>query len=560
MSHLSNGQKCNIDINIANFADLVFITRMRSSPLLSAFSGLALSAAVCAFGVLPLSAETGPSSAATPGILTPKPGPTPRINGPSVFGVRPGSPVLYTIPATGTRPITFSADNLPAGLTLDATTGRITGTLSEKGEHRLTLHAANALGSAQKSFRIVAGDTIALTPPMGWNSWNCWGGAVSQEKVLSSARAMVEKGLRDHGWSYINIDDGWQGARGGQFNAIQPNAKFPDMKALADELHGLGLKFGLYSSPWRGTYEGHIGSYSDNADGTYEWIASGDHNEFFRISKDPAKWESVRRRNYTFGKHSFVPNDVAQWNAWGVDYLKYDWHVIDVPHVKEMHDALLGVPRDIVYSLSNSAPFAEAAEWVKYANVWRTTGDINDNWERVTAIGFDQDKWAPYNGPGHWNDPDIFVVGQVGWGSPHPSGLTPAEQYAHVSLWSLLAAPLLIGCDLAALDDFTLGLLTNDEVLEINQDSLGRQATCIARQGDIRVYAKPLEDGSWAVGLFNLGPKPAEASLNWSDLKLKGKQRVRNLWAQQDAGAFEDKYQAAVASHGVVLLRLFPAP
>ncbi|WP_202815877.1 putative Ig domain-containing protein [Terrimicrobium sacchariphilum] len=475
-----------------------------------------------------------------------------------MFGVRPGSPVLYTIPATGERPIAFSADNLPPGLALDASNGFITGTLKEKGEYRLTLHATNRLGSARKAFRIIVGDTIALTPPMGWNSWNCWGASVSQEKVLSSARALVEKGLRDHGWSYINIDDGWQGKRGGVFNGIQANPKFPDISELADDIHRMGLRFGIYSTPWNVTYAGHIGSYADHEDGSYTWISSGQHNENFKINRNGNKPDDVGKKEEIDGSHSFVLNDVSQWAAWGVDFLKYDWHVIDVPRVKEMHDALAAASRDIVYSLSNSAPVEEAANFARYSNLWRTTGDIEDSWKSMSTIGFNQDQWAPYSGPGHWNDPDMLIVGHVGWGNPHPTTLTPDEQYTHISLWSLLAAPLLIGCDLSALDDFTLSLLTNDEVIEVNQDPLGKQGICVAKDGDLRVYVKPLEDGSLAVGLFNLGAQNAEVTASWADLKISGRQRVRNLWTQKDIGTYEDSFRSSVASHGVVFLRLFP--
>lgn len=488
-------------------------------------------------------------------ILTPKPGPTPRINGPTIFGVRPGSPVLYTIPVTGTRPITYSAEGLPEGLKLDAKTGVITGTLTERKEHKVTLHASNSLGGAQKPLRIVVGDTIVLTPPMGWNSWNCWGASVSQEKVMSSARALVDKGLRDHGWSYINIDDGWQGKRGGEFTAIQPNAKFPDIKALADNLHQMGLKFGIYSTPWKVSYGGHAGSYADNADGTYEWIKSGRHDENFKIRRDGDNSGGPLAGP---GSYSFVKNDVAQWVAWGVDYIKYDWSPIDLPRVKELHDALQGADRDIVYSLSNSTPYQFAEEISRDSNAWRTTGDIVDFWGSASAIGFNQDKWAAYTRPGHWSDPDMLVVGQVGWGSPHPSNLSPDEQYTHMSLWSLLAAPLLIGCDLAAMDDFTLSLLTNDEVIEVNQDALGKQGVCVTQRGDLRVYAKPLEDGSVAVGLFNLGQQTAEVTAEWGEVKLQGRQRVRNLWTQKDIGEFNDKFSASVPSHGVVFVRMFP--
>ncbi|MEI8339973.1 MAG: putative Ig domain-containing protein [Verrucomicrobiota bacterium] len=512
------------------------------------------------FAVLACSLIALANSPASPEILTPPAGPTPQINGPRVFGVHPGSPILFQIPVTGTRPIAYSAEGLPAEIKLDSKTGILTGTLTKPGVFRVTLHATNAHGTVARDFKLVAGGEIALTPPMGWNSWNCWGGAVSQEKVLSSARALVASGLRDHGWRFINIDDGWQGVRGGANLAIQPNSKFPDMGQLGSELHAMGLGFGIYSSPWCGTYEGHIGSSCDNPDGTYGWIVSGDHNEFFRISKDSAQLSDKRHSNYRFGAHSFIGADVTQWAAWGVDYLKYDWNPNDVAHTREMADALRSSGRDIVYSLSNNTPFKEAADITPLAQLWRTTGDISDTWKSVSEIGFgQQDQWKPFQRPGHWNDPDMLVVGKVGWGKPHPSRLTPDEQYTHISLWCLFSAPLLIGCDLAELDDFTLGLLTNDEVLAVDQDSLGLFPTRIVNDGTRVVYAKPLEDGSVAVGLFNLGESPARVEVKLSELKFTGPVKARDLWRQKDEGNVKDLYSAEINPHGVKLVRLIPA-
>jgi alpha-galactosidase len=520
--------------------------------------------AIIATGLLAATAAN--SEAAEPYILTPPAPPTPRVNGPGVFGVRPGSPFLYSIPATGTRPMTFAVEGLPRGLRLDAATGQITGRLTQAGEYSVTLRATNALGQGQKKFRIVAGDKIALTPPMGWSSWNCWGDAVSQEKVLSSARALSEKGLREHGWTYINIDDGWQGPRGGKFNAIQPNKKFPDMKKLGDDIHGLGLKFGIYSGPWRGTYAGYLGSSSDNADGTYDWVKSGDVNEFYKLNKDPnAPGAKPNWVNWTFGKYSFAKQDARQWAEWNIDYVKYDWFPNDVPHVKEMSDALRQPGRDVVYSLSNTAIYDNAADYVRLANLWRTTGDINDSWNSVNRIGFLQDRWAAHTGPGHWGDADMLVVGMVGWGPRlHPSNLTPDEQYSHISLWSLLSAPLLIGCDISQMDDFTLGLLTNDEVIAIDQDSLGKQATQIVNDGNKVIYAKTLEDGSYALGLFNRGDAETTIVVNWGPWGTlatadgAAKFVVRDLWRQKDLGEFKSKFESKVPAHGVTLVRLIP--
>ena len=243
-------------------------------------------------------------------ILTPKPARTPRINGAKVFGLRPGSKCLYNIAATGDRPMTFSIDKLPKGLKLNAETGQITGSVKKEGTYRMMVTATNALGSYTRELRIVVGDKLALTPPMGWNSWNCWARDVTQEQVLSSARAMVSSGLVNHGWTYINIDDGWQGKRGGKWNAIQPNEKFPDMKALTREVHDMGLKLGIYSVPWVGTYAAHIGSYSDNPDGVNQWIKDGLHNENYRYQKPNGDYWKDRKEFYLHGKYSFVEADV----------------------------------------------------------------------------------------------------------------------------------------------------------------------------------------------------------------------------------------------------------
>jgi len=498
-----------------------------------------------------------PASVTNPqdGILTPAPGPAPRINGPKIFGARPGSPFLYTIPATGDRPMTFSADGLPAGLTLDPATGQINGSIKTPAKYAVTLRAANAFGKAEKAFQIVIGDKIALAPPMGWNSWNCWGDSVSQQKVLASAQALLAKGLNEHGWTYINVDDGWQGPRGGDYNALQPNPKFPNIKELSDAIHGMGLKFGIYSTPWVMSYAGYPGSACQDATGKYDWIEDGNHTKNFKVLHNDVKKSANGKEIQPGMPVSFASQDAAQWAAWGVDYLKYDWFPNDVASTETMAKALRDSGRDIVLSLSNSAPFDHASDWSRLASSWRTTGDITDSWASVTSIGFHQEKWASFAGPGHWNDPDMLVVGDVGWGHPSPTALTHDEQYSHISLWCLLSAPLLIGCDMSKLDDFTVGLLTNDEVLDIDQDALGQEATQVSRDKNSAVYVKPLDDGSCAIGLFNLAPVPGNVHVDWSNIGLTGSAIVRDLWRQRDLGVFADGFSAQVNGHGVVLIR-----
>jgi alpha-galactosidase len=482
-------------------------------------------------------------------ILTPLAPAAPRINGPAIFGVRPGSPFLYSIPVTGLRPITYSIENLPSGLIFDTATGRIGGHLTERATYSVVLRARNALGNAEKRFRIVVGDRIALTPPMGWNSWNCWAGSVDQEKMLRSARGLVSTGLAEHGWTYVNIDDTWQGKRSGPSLALQGNEKFPDMKALCEVIHGMGLKAGIYSSPWITTYGGFAGGSSDSQDGAWEHL------------KD---YEANKR----IGRYEFADRDAARWAEWGFDYLKYDWNPNDVAHTRQMALALRATGRDIVLSLSNAAPLDAITELSKWAQAWRTTGDVWDTWDTpglwqnsVSEIGFNQDSWVPHGGPGGWNDPDMLVVGRVGWGPKlHETRLTPAEQYTHISLWCLLAAPLLIGCDIEHMDAFTLNLLTNDEILAIDQDALGVSARRVWTIGAVDVYRKPLEDGSVAFGFFNRGDIAHTVTVKLDRLGLPGRRLFRDLWRQKDAGTFEKELPITVQPHDVMLYKVSAVP
>lgn len=517
-----------------------------------------LATAVCFFDAGVFAAADAPIAPASapraPVILTPKPARLPRLNGPKIFGVRPGSPFLHSIPATGDRPMTFAADGLPAGLSLDPATGRITGRLTTPGEYPVTLRVRNALGAAEQPFRIIVGEDVALTPRLGWNSYNCFGVRVTQDKARRAARAMIALGLDRYGWTYINLDDGWQGERGGPLNAVQADPeRFPDIKAMVDEIHALGLKAGLYHTPWTVSYGNRLGGSSENPEGVWDPKA------------DLTAKKNQKVLPFAIGQYHFARQDAQQFAAWGFDYLKYDWGPVELAETREMAEALRATGRDIVLSLSNNheknllAGIAEVSPW---AQSWRTTTDVADNWRRVAAdIGFAQDPWAPFARPGHFNDADMLVVGQVGgWKNElRPTRLTPDEQYTHLTLWCLLASPLLIGCDLETMDDFTLSLLTNDEVLEVDQDSLGKQAVQVGGADDLKVYARPLDDGSWAVGLFNTSAAATTVTANWSELKLTGPQRVRDLWRQKDVGVFAGKFEATVAPHGVVLVRVFPA-
>jgi alpha-galactosidase len=505
-----------------------------------------LSALCAVFPAALFAADAKPIVASAPPaeIRTPKPPARPRINAAPIFGVRPGHPFLYRIPATGERPMTFTAAGLPDGLTLDGATGQITGVIAKPGEHVVTLKATNARGEDSKRFKIAVGEKISLTPAMGWNSWNHYHSRVSAEIVLSNAKAMVESGLIEHGWTYVNIDDAWQGERGGEFHAIQGNQKFPDMKGLADAVHALGLKIGIYSTPWVQSYAGHIGGTAENPEGTFKKDTSPK-----KPNQNILPWAP--------GKYSFAKNDAKQWAAWGIDYLKYDWNPIELREVKEMHDALRASGRDIVYSLSNNARpgtlIQRIAEIRAYANSWRILNDIKSNWKAVTTQALAAEKWRQYAGPGNWNDPDMLEIGNKEKGQP---GLTPEEEYAHMTWWCLLSAPLLLGNDLNTLNEFTLNVLTNDELIAVNQDELGQQAAPVATAGELMVYAKPLADGSLAVGFFNLGTAPAKVTAKWADLKIEGSRKVRDLWRQKDVGSATGEFTMTVAPHSAELVKL----
>ncbi len=487
-------------------------------------------------------------------ILTPPPSVSPKINGAKVFGVRPGNPFLFTISATGERPMNFKAENLPEGLNLNPKTGRITGTIDNPGTYEVILKAANMHGSYESEFKIYVGSRLALTPPMGWNSYNVYGiRYINQERAEMNAKAFVDAGLQNHGWTYFNLDGGWQGyERKGKFHAIVPDEeRFPDFQGLIDYVHELGLKFGIYHQAYINSYDKRLGATSNYPDGRYV-RSEGPHEPL--------------------GEYKFHWNDAQQFAEWGVDYLKYDWWLRNLPHAIEMGDALENLDRDIVYSVCNGAGFTdgyqleyheadEHAKGLSYnSHLWRSGADTEDSWKSVIANGFTQARWGDITGPGHWNDADMMLLGWIGWGDEqHPTSLTADEQYSHMSLWCLLASPLLLGCDLTKLDDFTLNLITNDEVIAVNQDPLGKMAKQHLLDIYQQAWVKEMEDGSVSIGLFNLNTIPETINISWELAGLSGKQKVRDLWRQKDLGVFENEFEAEVRPHGVILIRVEPS-
>lgn len=479
-------------------------------------------------------------------ILTPKPGVEPRINGAKAFGVRPGSPFLYTIPATGEKPLTYEVKNLPAGLTCNPQNGQITGAIEKSGEFLTTFVVKNTRGSAERSFRIVCGDKLALTPHMGWNSWYVWENHVTDSIMRAAADAMVSSGMADHGYSYINIDDCWSvkpgatdpslsGKERDAEGMINSNGRFPDMKALTDYIHSKGLKAGIYTSPGPLTCAGHVAAYG------------------------------------------YEEQDIKRYVAWGYDFLKYDWcsygrigRKDTLPDLQKPYILISEIirkhKRDIILNLCQYG-MGDVWRWGKEAggNSWRTAGDLGGSFEGIPAAlfrdGFDvysKNQLHLYGGPGGWNDPDYLLVGYLSnWkGETVPTPLTPDEQYSHLSLWAIVAAPLILSGDITRLDDFTLGLLTNDEIIEVDQDPLGKPGYRVAKSGDNEVWKRELEDGSIAVGLFNRGDTLSNITAYWSDLGITGKQTIRDLWRQKEIGRYNEKFTAAVGKHGVVMLKI----
>jgi len=478
-------------------------------------------------------------------ILTPQPGRGPRINGPLVYGCRAGNPFIYRIPTTGERPIAFSVEGLPSDLELEQTTGIITGQVHERGDYRLTLKASNQYGSDQRAFRIVCGDNLALTPPMGWNHWYAHYDRITDQMMRDAADVMVSSGMADVGYQYVNIDDCWMNApedddllrvgplRDAQGNIIS-NKHFPNMNALTEYIHSKGLKAGIYTSPGPLTCAGFAGSYQ--------------HEE----------------------------QDAKQFAAWGFDFLKYDWcsyeRVVESDHSLaslqrpywQMGKILRQLNRDVVFNLCQYG-WGRVWEWGGRVggHSWRTAGDLGYELDRVFEVALENAEHRTYSKPGNWNDPDYIQIGYVGnargKGMPRPCPLYPWEQYSYMSLWALMASPLFYSGDMNRLDEFTIGVLCNPEVIEVNQDPLGDSGQAQLLTDDTFVMIKQMEDGGKTVGLFNRGEIENEVTLHWDQLGFEGKYRTRDLWRHVEIGTTEDEFSETVPPHGVLLLRMWPA-
>lgn len=475
-------------------------------------------------------------------LLTPRPKPEPRINGPLIYGCRPEHPFLYRIPCQGERPISISIKGLPSGLKFDASTGIISGKAPGKGEYEILIQANNSKGKDKRKLKIVVGDKLALTPYMGWNDWYAHYDRVTDKIMRKAADVMIESGMADVGYQYVNIDGCWTNApknddpmhlgplRDEQRN-LQTNRYFPDMKGLTDYIHQRGLKAGIYSSPGPFDCAGFAASYQ--------------HEE----------------------------QDARQFAAWGFDFLKYDCcsygditgkdpslEALQKPY-QLMGTILKSLDRDIVFNLCQYG-MGDVWKWGAKVggNSWRTGGDLGFELDKMYDIAIKNSEHRAFSKPGEWNDPDYIQIGWIGNafknGIPELSPMPAAMQYSFMSLWCLMASPLIYSGDMDQMDELTLNVLSNPEVIDVDQDSLGEGGMVIQQNDDCFLMVKNLADGSKAVGLFNRSKNATVVVVDWNKLHISGKQSIRDLWRQKELGIYTQKFSTVVPPLGVVMVKI----
>lgn len=447
-------------------------------------------------------------------IATPKPFEgAPKINLCNVFGASPGKPIILRIPVTGQRPITYGVKNLPAGLELND--GIITGQIAEEGDYTVTLTAENALGYTEKQLTLeIHPGSILLSPLMGFTSWNAFGGDVSQEKMLSTAKKIVELGISEYGYSYINTDSGWQGQYGGEFDAVQPNEKFPDMKAMCDEIHAMGLKCGIYSSPMKVCWP-----YREEPDSLLG-CTCGEPDILFGSM------------NGGIGKIRKEMNNATQWAAWNFDYLKYDWYSTDPYNAELMRVALQAQNRDFGFCVTVLAAPDYHRYWETYCTSYRCNEDAHGTWDNLLRVYGSFANFATYMGKGHFFDLDMLDIGTC----ECPEGLfqlTEDEKLVSYSLRAMLNSPIQISSKLDYADEFELSVYCNEEVIAINQDSgfclPERIENALPADELLHIYKKPLANGDTAYAAFNLSESVQAVQIDLEQLSS-----VRDLWAKED--------------------------
>ncbi|HTQ49297.1 MAG TPA: putative Ig domain-containing protein [Candidatus Acidoferrales bacterium] len=512
----------------------------------------------------------------------------PRFNGTSVIGIRPGTPFLQSLAVTGVRPVTFSTKRLPAGLTLDLQTGIITGVLKDKGIFVFAVSAQNAVGQAAAKIKIICGDTLALTPPMGWNSYDAFGDSVRESEVLSNALWLKEH-LQPVGWDTVVVDFRWydrlangqpgqspEGVMIDEYGRCLPApTRFPSatngagFKPLADKIHSLGLKFGIHIMRGipRKAVEANLPIADSQFTAAQAVLPEGNVNRTCVWNQDMFGVDAA-----TGAGKAWYASIAKQYAAWGVDYIKCDdianlqrGKIYDADEIEALSTALKNSGRSIVLSLSPGAtPVSHGAHVAQFANLWRISPDFWDNWHSLNRNFELFARWTEYTGPGHWPDGDMIPFGHICQRNcdVHPdrwTRFTRDEQLTLMSLWALAPSPLMLGMNLPDNDEWTTAILTNPEVVAVDEDPLGKPAQRIVNPAmPAEIWLKPLTDGSRAVGFFNRTSQPVKIDLVWHDLHKSGirsRPDVRDLWLRQDLGR-QKNLMAELPAHGCMLLRV----
>ena len=505
----------------------------------------------------------------------------PHFNGAKLIGIHPGTPLVFSLPVSGQSPITFSALHLPDGLQLDPATGIITGVLTKPGEYRVTVTAENAFGKAKIKFKIVAGSQLALTPPLGWNSYDAYGDSVTEDETFANA-AWMKQYLQPFGWDTIVVDFRWYDPKptGNDFllNSTRTGAaltadslgrllpapnRFPSsvgglgFKPLADRLHAMGLKLGIHVM--RGIPRETVLANLRIGDGTFSATDAADTN--YRCPWCP---DLFGVRNNAAGQ-AWYDSCARLWASWGVDYIKVD-DLSEPYHANEIsmiHRAISDLDHSIVFSTSpGPTAVGHAANIATNANLWRISGDFWDRWPKLNNQFDLLAQWQGVAGPDHWPDADMIPLGKLAIrskidGDPHWSHFTRQEQLTLISMWALAPSPMMLGMNLPDNDDWTTALLTNPEVLALDQDSLGQPARRFSR-GDTEsaeVWVRDLANGAHAVGLFNRSDDPITANCDWQKMGLPENPQLRDLWRRQNLPR-QQAFSLQIPPHGCCLLRL----
>ncbi len=457
----------------------------------------------------------------------------PKINLASVFGASPQKPFLLRIPVTGERPILYGAQNLPEGLILRDNI--ITGQVSEVGIYEIKLIAENALGKAEKKLTLeIASNHVLVTPLLGFTTWNAFAARVTQKDMINTAHSMIKQGITEYGYRYVNLDSGWQHEYGGELDAIQPNPKFPDMKAMTDEIHALGLKCGIYSTPMLNAW---------GCPSKYKSIPGCTQGEpDIRFS----------RTNGGIGVIHKERNNAQQWEAWGFDYLKYDWSPTDTVNAELMRQELIRLNRDFGFCVTVHAISGYAAYWANYVNSYRNNVDSQGHWKNLLTIyksyfGYENDIKK-----GHYFDLDMLDVGNCVF-KDREDFLTEDEQIVSYSMRAFLNSPIQLSAVLDEVSDFDLALYCNEEIIAVNQDAAFAPSVPVFRKNEgnatLDVYEKLLEDGTYAYAFFNMGETEETVTAKFSEAST-----LRDLWAKEDINTC-DSLSLAMPAHTVRIIK-----